>query len=106
MNQIGRVWIVTIAAADAIVEHLALQKRPVHIILIANLTVRVIGRNIQQLQCVVVIKITARDKTLLDNSPARMTWSTRLDLSQIRWRLKLSQSLAVFAIPEDTAAVG
>ena len=106
MDQFRRMRIVAIAAADAVVKHLALQKRTVHIIFISNLTVRMVGRNIQQLQRIVVIKIAAGHKTLLYNSAARMTRSARLHLSQIRWSLEFRQPFAVFAIPENAVAVG
>ncbi len=56
----GRVRVVTVGAANALMIHLALNKRSVHIDFIQNLAVGIVGRRLQQFIHVVVIVVLAR----------------------------------------------
>ena len=82
----GRMDVVTIRTLDSIVVHLALDKRTVHVIFIANLAVVMIDAIHHRLRRKVIIEIAAGTKIIRNRSSPRMTGSTSLNLRQITFR--------------------
>ena len=85
----GCMGIMTITATDALIEHLALQIRTVHVDFIHDLPIIVVGFRTQQFIRVKIIKLLAGTKVRMHDTAPRMAGSTGLDL---RWRFLVLES--------------
>ena len=83
MFKSGRVRIVTIAAADSLVKHFALQERAINVVFISNLPVRMVERCLNCLDRVKLIETTTGSEAFADNGSARVTGGAGFHLSDV-----------------------
>jgi hypothetical protein len=92
--------VVTIAAANALTEHLALHVRTINVDLIHDLTVIMIGLRSQKFICIIIIEIVTRPKVSVHDTAPRVAGSTGLNLRLGTLSLELGQSVPVTPVPE------
>src|SRR5262245_49289004 len=101
-----RVGIVAVGAANALMEHLALEERAVLVHLVQNLSVGVVRLLAEQLAGVVVVEPAAGGKTAMNGATARVARRARFDLGNRRLSLDAGQGVAALAVPKRRKLAG
>jgi hypothetical protein len=102
MLDLGRMRIMTIGAANALVKHLALRKRAKLINLFHDLPVGMVEMVVQQFIHVVIVEVLARTKSRLNNAPQGMTGRAGLYFhTRVLWILESWQRVATLSIPKQ-----
>ena len=78
-SQVQAMRVMAIAAGDPLLMHAALEKRPVDIYFIENLSVAVIEGRCDQGRGIVIEKISCGVRAFRQSTPARMTSRARID---------------------------
>ena len=92
----------TIAAANALVKHFALQERAVHIVFVSDLAVGMVDWLLDGLNGVEFVKPAAGGEAFIDHRSPRVAGRAGFDLRDVAFCFQVWKAGAMMPIPEQT----